>query len=51
MFTVITSAAVWYALKATMGLRPSQEDEMTGMDMAEIGVEAYPEWGQGGKVI
>ncbi|MEL6876503.1 MAG: ammonium transporter [Pseudomonadota bacterium] len=38
------SAAVWIALKYTIGVRPSEEDEMGGLDHAEIGVEAYPEF-------
>lgn len=51
VFVCVTSAAVWLALKATMGLRPTPEDEMRGMDLAEIGVEAYPEFGRGGQAI
>jgi ammonium transporter, Amt family len=31
-------------LKATMGLRPSEEDEIMGLDKAELGLEAYPEF-------
>jgi ammonium transporter, Amt family len=46
-FVVVTSAAVWFILKATMGIRVSEEDEMLGLDKAEIGVEAYPEFGAG----
>ena len=38
------SAVVWFALKYTIGVRPSEEDEMNGLDKAEIGVEAYPEF-------
>ena len=40
----IASAAVWFALKYTIGLRPTEEEEMAGMDHVEIGVEAYPEF-------
>ena len=36
------SAAVWIALKYTIGLRPSAEIETAGLDIHEIGVEAYP---------
>ena len=46
-FTVVTSAIVWYALKVTIGIRASEEDEMMGMDKAEVGVEAYPEFSKG----
>ena len=38
------SAVVWLALKYTIGVRPSEEDETNGLDHAEIGVEAYPEF-------
>jgi Amt family ammonium transporter len=38
------SAVIWFALKMIMGLRPSEEDEMTGLDKVEVGVEAYPEF-------
>jgi len=39
----VASAVVWFILKATMGLRPSAEVEIAGLDIHEIGVEAYPE--------
>ncbi|MEM1053296.1 MAG: ammonium transporter [Pseudomonadota bacterium] len=38
------SAVVWLTLKYTIGVRPSEEEEMNGLDKAEIGVEAYPEF-------
>jgi Amt family ammonium transporter len=43
-FTIVASAIVWFALKATIGLRVSEEEEMMGLDKAEVGVEAYPEF-------
>lgn len=43
----ITSFIVWFALKAIMGIRVSEEDEYTGMDLAECGLEAYPEFTAG----
>lgn len=46
-FAFITSFIVWTILKVTMGVRVSQEEEMSGLDVAEIGVEAYPEFGSG----
>jgi ammonium transporter, Amt family len=46
-FMFIASFIVWYILKATMGLRPSAEDEMMGLDKAELGLEAYPEFSKG----
>ncbi len=51
VFVSATSTAVWLVLKATIGLRPIPEDEMRGLDLAEIGVEAYPEFGRGGQAI
>jgi Amt family ammonium transporter len=47
-FVVITSSIVWFAIKAVIGLRPTVEEEIAGMDTVEVGVEAYPEFGIGG---
>jgi len=44
VFVSAVSAIVWFALKLTIGLRPSEEDEIIGLDQAEIGVPAYPEF-------
>ena len=46
-FTVVASAIVWFILKATMGIRISAEEEAVGLDKAEVGVEAYPEFSYG----
>lgn len=46
-WTVVTSAIVWGILKVTIGLRVDEEDEMIGLDKAELGMEAYPEFGTG----
>ena len=35
---------VWSLLKATMGLRVSEEEEMMGVDVHECGIDAYPEF-------
>ena len=43
-FTIVASSVVWLALKYTIGVRPTEEEEMSGLDHAEIGVEAYPEF-------
>lgn len=40
-FTVIASGIFWGILKATVGIRVSQEDELMGLDVAEHGMEAY----------
>lgn len=38
------SLVVWGILKATMGIRVSEEEEMDGVDMHDCGVAAYPEF-------
>ena len=47
VFMVVTSGIMWFLLKATIGIRVSEEDEELGLDRAELGLEAYPEFGQG----
>ncbi|MCD7058410.1 ammonium transporter [Pelagibacterium xiamenense] len=44
IFVFVVSLVVWAILKATTGLRPSEDDEALGLDKAEVGVEAYPEF-------
>ncbi len=46
-FTLVVSSVIWFVLKATMGIRVSEEEEALGLDKVEIGVEAYPELGTG----
>ncbi len=46
-FTLVLSFVCWTILKVTMGIRVSEEEEYLGLDKTEIGVEAYPEFGQG----
>ena len=43
-FVVVTSSIVWLAIKFTIGVRCDEEDEYRGLDIAEIGVEAYPDF-------
>ncbi|AXS38873.1 ammonium transporter [Breoghania sp. L-A4] len=50
-FTMIASGIVWFILKATIGIRVSEEEEALGLDKVEIGVEAYPEFGQGSQRV
>ncbi len=38
------SLLLWAILKAVMGLRVDAEDEYAGVDIAECGMEAYPEF-------
>lgn len=47
VFVMVMSSIVWFALKYTIGVRPTEEQEMLGMDIAEVGVEAYPEFAKG----
>ena len=39
-----TSFIVWYVLKLVMGIRVTEEEEFEGVDIAECGMEAYPEF-------
>jgi Amt family ammonium transporter len=39
-----TSAIVWFAIKAVMGIRVTEEEEIEGVDISECGMEAYPEF-------
>jgi len=50
-FVFFSSAIIWLALKATIGIRPTEEEERLGLDAVEIGVEAYPEFSKGGSAI
>jgi Amt family ammonium transporter len=40
----VTSAIVFFVLKMVMGIRVSEEEEYEGVDLAECGMEAYPEF-------
>jgi ammonium transporter, Amt family len=41
-FVAATSALAWFAIKLTLGIRVSPEEEMEGLDKGEHGMEAYP---------
>lgn len=43
-WTFIVSLIFWSLIKMVIGLRVSEEDELTGVDLAECGMEAYPEF-------
>ena len=47
VFVVATSAVAWLSLKAVMGIRVGEEEEINGLDMTELGMEAYPEFSKG----
>ena len=44
IFVFVVSLVIWFLLKAIMGIRVSEEDEYMGLDKAELGMEAYPEF-------
>jgi Amt family ammonium transporter len=44
VFVVLSTSAVWLVLKYTVGIRCSEEDEYRGLDVSEIGMEAYPDF-------
>jgi Amt family ammonium transporter len=50
-FVIVASLVMWLILKFTIGLRPTPEQELEGLDKAEIGLEAYPEFGTGSQRI
>ena len=43
-FAFVTSWLVWWALEKTMGARVSDTVEQMGQDVAELGIDAYPEF-------
>ena len=44
LFVILFSAAIWLALKWTIGLRLSQAEEALGIDKVELATMAYPEF-------
>lgn len=50
-YVTAASTIVWLALKYTIGVRLSAEAEHQGSDMAELGMEAYPEFGRGSQLF
>jgi Amt family ammonium transporter len=40
----VTSLVVWLIIKATFGIRISEQEEYDGADASECGIEAYPEF-------
>lgn len=41
-FTFALALIVWFGIKMVLGLRVTPEDEAMGLDMSEMGMEAYP---------
>jgi len=44
VWVFVTSMIFWLIIKAVIGLRVSDEEEYEGVDLAECGMEAYPEF-------
>jgi Amt family ammonium transporter len=44
VWVFVTSLILWSILKAVIGIRVSEEEEATGCDVSECGLEAYPEF-------
>ncbi len=44
VWVFVTSLIMWSILKAVIGIRVSEEEEATGCDVSECGLEAYPEF-------
>lgn len=47
VWVFVVSLVVWYVLKATLGIRVSEEEEYEGVDKSDCGLEAYPEFTRG----
>jgi Amt family ammonium transporter len=45
-FSFGSSLLAWYGIKKAMGIRVRAEDELIGLDVAEMGMEAYPDPGE-----
>ena len=44
VWVFVASLIVWGILKAVLGIRVTEEEEFEGVDLAECGMEAYPEF-------
>ena len=42
-FVAVATAGLFYALKVTMGIRVSEQEEYDGLDIHEHGIYGYPE--------
>jgi Amt family ammonium transporter len=50
-WTAVTAGILFFGIKAVMGLRVSQEEEMRGLDLEEHGIDTYPDFGNSGSGI
>tara|TARA_Y100000590_G_scaffold452259_1_gene595015 strand:- start:1041 stop:2327 length:1287 start_codon:yes stop_codon:yes gene_type:complete len=44
LFVSAISALVWFIMKQSIGIRVSDESELIGVDKAELGMDAYPDF-------
>lgn len=44
VWVFLASLITWLAIKAIMGVRVNEEEELEGVDIGECGLEAYPEF-------
>ena len=44
LFVIVTSSVTWFIIKIIFGLRPTEEEELIGLDKTECGMDAYPEF-------
>ena len=50
-WTAATAGILFLAIRFTIGLRVSEEEEMRGLDLIEHGIDAYPDFGPSGSGI
>ena len=43
-FTFVVSGVVWILIKMVLGIRVSEDEEIAGLDSAELGMDSYPEF-------
>jgi Amt family ammonium transporter len=43
-YAFLASLVFWYAIKAAMGVRVTEEEELEGLDVGEHGISAYPDF-------
>ncbi|MGB2289252.1 MAG: ammonium transporter [Candidatus Puniceispirillaceae bacterium] len=43
-FTFVASGIVWILIKMVLGIRVSEDEEIAGLDSAELGMDSYPEF-------
>lgn len=44
VWVFVTSLVAWFVIKMIMGIRVSEEEEYEGLDLADCGLEAYPDF-------